>query len=565
MNKGFLRFFWVLLITFILVGNSYAAYPPPVAAKNGMVVTEHYLASQVGADILRQGGNAIDAAVAVGYALAVVYPCCGNIGGGGFMTIRLANGKDIFLNFREKAPLAAQPNMYLDSKGNFIIDKSTYGYLAVATPGTVMGLDTALQKYGTMKREQVMAPAIRLAENGFVLTEDDIKKLYTNIDEFKQQPNVVAIFLKNNQPYVAGDRLVQKNLANTLKQIAKGGSDVFYKGPIAEAIVKASQTNKGLLSLKDFSDYTVQELQPIYCTYHDYKIISSPPPSSGGVALCEMLNILEAYPLVDLGFHSSQSIHYITEAMRYTFADRNNKLGDPDFVKMPIQELISKEYATQIRRRIATFKATPSAAINVAPQQQKAETTHYSITDKFGNAVSVTYTLNGNFGSSVIAGNTGFFLNDEMDDFSAKIAGANQYGLEQGAKNSIAPGKRPLSSMAPTIITKDNKLFMLLGSPGGPRIITSVLQSILNVVDYKMDIKQAVDEPRFHQQWMPDVIFYEPFAINKDAMQNLTTMGYQFKQEEPWSGVEAILYNPTTNIYYGASDDRKPLGRAIGY
>lgn len=566
MSKNLLRS--LLLIAITLSGNAYAVYPQPVTGHKGMVVSEHYLASQIGINILRQGGNAIDAAVAVGYALAVVNPCCGNIGGGGFMLIHLANGKDIFINFREKAPLAATANMYLDKNGNVIPNKSLFGYSAVAVPGTVLGLDTALQKFGTMKRQQVMAPAIKLAEQGFVLTPNDIDRLYhhyNSLQDFKNEANVAAIFLKNNQPYASGDRLVQKNLSQTLKKIEQTGSHVFYHGIIAEQIAKASQANGGILSLKDFTHYNIQELQPINCTYRGYKITSAPPPSSGGIVLCEILNILEGYPLHELGFHSSQSVHYMAEAMLFSYKDRNNKLGDPDFIKNPTEQLISKEYAAQIRKQIQTSKATPNETKYKPSGPELVETTHYSVTDKDGNAVAVTYTLNGWYGARVIAGNTGFFLNQEMDDFTSKVNSPNLFGLVQGPNNSIAPGKRPLSSMSPTIVTKNNQLFMVLGSPGGSRIITSIAQTLINVIDYDMDIKQAVNETRFHHQWLPNKIDYEAFALSKDTLQNLENMGYTLKQQANWSCVEAITFDPLTHIYYGATDDRRPLGSAVGY
>jgi gamma-glutamyltranspeptidase/glutathione hydrolase len=551
-----------VLFLFFLNSFSVFAAEKPVVAKQAMVVSEQRLASQIGVDILRAGGNAVDAAVAVGYALAVVNPCCGNIGGGGFMTIHLTNGQNIFLNFREKAPLAATPNMYLDKQGNVIPDKSTTGYAAVAVPGTVLGLDTALEKYGTMTRAQVMAPAIKLAEQGFVLTAADAKLLIAKATDFKQQINVAKIFLKNGQAYQAGDRLIQADLANTLKQIAITGPDVFYKGPIAQKIVAASQTQGGLLTLKDFADYNVTELKPIQCSYRGYTIISAPPPSSGGVIQCEMLNILEGYPLHDLGYQSPQSVHYIVEAMRYAFADRNEKLGDPVFVNNPVQQLISKTYAKQLRNKIA---ATPVGVIknNNLQLHEQTDTTHYSVVDRKGNAVAVTYTLNGFFGARVIAGDTGFFLNDEMDDFTTKPGSTNKFNVVQGTANAIAPGKRPLSSMAPTIVLKNKKLFMVLGSPGGPRIITTNLLTILNVIDYDMNIQQAIDAPRFHHQWLPDVIYTEPDTFSATTLQALTVMGYRFMPQTTWGAEEAILLDGGT--LYGANDKRRPAGAAIGY
>lgn len=552
---------WFCLLLSLSSFKSFAAQP--IAAEQAIVVSEQALASEVGANILRMGGNAIDAAVAVGYALAVVNPCCGNIGGGGFATLHLANGKNIFVNFREKAPLAATEKMYLDEKGIPIEGKSVIGYLAVAIPGTVMGLETILKKYGTLTRQQVMAPAIKLAEEGFILTPGDINLLNADIRNFKQNANVAAIFLHQGKPYQVGDLLVQKELAETLKKIASQGEAVFYKGSIAAAIVKASQTHGGILSLKDFSDYRVEEMLPVQCTYHGYQIISAPPPSSGGVALCEMLNILEKYPLKKLGYHTAPSVHFTTEAMRFAFADRNNQLGDPNFVNNPIKDLISKEYAEQIRKKIRPAYASHSIPEEVV--QEGMHTTHYSILDNKGNAVSVTYTLNSFFGAQVIADHTGFFLNNEMDDFTLKPGSKNQFGLMQGSKNKIQPGKRPLSSMTPTIITKDNQIVMIVGSPGGPRIITSTLLTILNVLDYGMNIQDAVNAVRFHHQWLPDLIEVEPNTFPRAVQSQLTEMGYQFRQKGEWGAVEAIYVDPVTKIIYGANDKRRPAGAAVGY
>lgn len=558
---------WRLLVLVILFPCTLLADSKPVLATHGMVVTEQQLASQVGLDILKQGGNAVDAAVATGYALAVVDPCCGNIGGGGFMLIHFANGKDVFLNFRERAPLTATSNMYLDSKGEVIPNASVIGYKAVATPGTVLGLDSALQKYGTMSRLQVMMPAIKLALNGFILSPYDVKLLTAKTELFKSQPNVAAIFLKDGKPYQVGDRLVQTDLAETLNSIARLGPDYFYKGYPAQAIVIASHDNGGILSLLDFEKYRVEELTPVHCSYRGYDIISAPPPSSGGVTLCEMLNILDYYPLNTLGYHSPLSAHYIIEAMRRGFYDRNNNLGDPDFVKNPIAILISKQYAANVRRQIHNFKATSSTElISMLPKEkEKTNTTHYSVVDKDGNAVAVTYTIDNFFGAGVIAGRTGFFLNDEMDDFTAKPNAPNKFGLVQGVANAIAPGKRPLSSMTPTIITKDKDLFMVLGSPGGPRIITSVLQTILNVVDYNLNIQEAVNAPRFHQQWLPDWVETEPNIFSSETENTLKLMGYQLKPISTWGAVEAIEIDPVTKILYGANDIRRPNGKAMGY
>ncbi len=555
-----------------------AVSPPPSYGQHGMVVTTQHLASEVGLQILKQGGNAIDAAVAIGYALAVVDPCCGNIGGGGFMTLHLADGRNIFVNFRERAPLKATRDMYLDAAGNVVPDRSTRGYLAVGVPGTVLGLDTVLKQYGTMTRKQVMDPAIELAEHGYVLVPGDVAILTGtgargDLDAlsgpsklFAQEPNIAAIFLKHGADYQVGDRLVQKNLAKTLRMIEADGPDAFYKGPIAEQIVQASRQHGGLLSMADFESYTVEQSKPVECDYHGYHVISSPPPSSGGTTLCEILNIIEPYPLAKLGYHSAEATHYMVEAMRHAYVDRNTLLGDPDFVKAPLDRLDSKDYAAQLRDAILPDRATPSDQVKpgVAPHEGN-NTTHSSVVDAKGNAVSITYTINSYFGALVMAGTTGFFLNDEMDDFTSKPGVPNLYGLVQGENNAIAPGKRPLSSMSPSIATKDGKLFMVFGSPGGSRIITIALETFTNVVDYGMNIQEAVDAPRFHHQWQPDVIEYEPYAFSADTMAKLTDMGYQFKRYDSWGSVEAILVDPATGHLTGGADNRHPAGAAMGY
>ena len=527
------------------------------AANSGMVVSEQKVASTVGADILRAGGNAVDAAVAVGYALAVVNPCCGNIGGGGFMTIHLANGQNIFINFREKAPFKATRDMFLNNP-----DATTSGYLAVGVPGTVLGLDTALQKYGTMTRKQVMAPAIKLAKEGYQVTWFDAKWFKSYAKDFRQQPNVAAIFLNHGEPYKQGERLVQTDLAYTLQQISDLGPDVFYKGWIADEIVNASKSHGGILTLQDFTNYTVEQLTPIHCNYRGYDIISAPPPSSGGVTLCETLNILENFPLRQLGYRSAQGVQDILEAMRDGYRDRNERLGDPDFITNPIDKLLSKEYAAKLSKKIQQLRSAPI----VSPtnnHHELTDTTHYSVVDIMGNAVAVTYTINGFFGAKVIAGKTGFFLNDEMDDFATKPGSANKFGLVQYENNDIKPGKRPLSSMTPTIVMKDGKVFMVLGSPGGPRIITSVLLTILNVIDYGMPIQQAVNAPRFHFQGDPDSVDMEPLALPYLTSKRLQLKGYHLTPQSTWSAVEAILIDPKDGNRYGANDCRRPDGAAI--
>jgi gamma-glutamyltranspeptidase/glutathione hydrolase len=557
------------LIICILCFGSYVSQScfaaMPAASKVDMVVTDQHLATQAGVDILRAGGNAVDAAVAVGYALAVTNPCCGNIGGGGFMLLHLTGDKNIFINFRERAPLAASAKMYLDKNGQVIPHASTYSYLAVATPGTVLGLDTALTQFGSMTRKQIMAPAIKLARDGFVLIPGDISLLNSHLEEFKKSPNVARIFLNHGKPFVAGEKLIQTDLANTLQSISEHGTKAFYSGKIANAIVQASQQNGGILSEEDFKKYYVELMTPLNCKYRGYAVIAAPPPSSGGVSVCEILNILEGYPLSTYPWHGTQGTHYITEAMRYAFADRNMQLGDPDFVKNPVEHLISKTYAASIRSKIPATQAVNSTSIHFTTvTKEGVHTTHYSIVDKWGNAAAVTYTLNTYFGTNLIAGDTGFFLNNEMDDFTAKSGVPNQFGLVEGNKNDIAPGKRPLSSMAPTIILQDDKPLLITGSPGGPRIITTALETILNVLDYHMNIQDAADAPRFHHQWLPDIIQMEPGTFSGATQIELIKAGYHFKVLPMWGASESIYIDPQTKINYGANDRRRWAGLALG-
>ncbi|MHB1677586.1 MAG: gamma-glutamyltransferase [Sulfuriferula sp.] len=555
-----------LFIVFLITLDS-AFANDPISADHAMVVTEQHLATEVGLGILRNGGNAVDAAVAVGYALAVVHPCCGNLGGGGFMLIHKSNGQNIFLDFREKAPLAATATMFQDSNGHVIPKLSTDSYLAVAVPGTVLGLETARKKYGTLSRAALIEPAIQLARNGFVLEQGDIDLLSSHYHAFSRQANVAAIFLSHGQTYHTGDRLTQPQLAQTLGTIKKYGANGFYKGHIARTLAQTAQQHGGILAQTDFDHYTVEEQHPIECIYRGYRILSAPPPSSGGVTLCEILNTISAYPIAQLGPDSAQGIHYRVEAMRYAFMDRNNMLGDPDFVRNPVNQLLSAQHAAQIRSQILALQATPSASDPDAAQNPEGmHTTHYSIVDSAGNAVSVTYTINSFFGNHRIAGDTGFFLNDEMDDFAAKPGAANEFGLVQSSANAIAPGKRPLSSMSPTIVLKGHKIFMVTGSPGGPRIITTVLATLINVIDYHMNIQDAVNAPRIHEQWLPDTIYAEPGAVSTKIQQRLEQAGYKITDQPfTWGAAESILIDPHTGILYGANDSRRPAGLAAGY
>lgn len=578
----------LLLLTTLFSHSLYAAYEPAVEAQHGMVVSSQHLASQVGNDILQKGGNAIDAAVAVGYAQAVVNACCGNIGGGGFMTIHLADGTNTFINFRETAPSSASKNMYLDKDGNLIKDASLYGYLASGVPGTVKGLNSALEKYGTLSRQDVMAPAIKLAREGYILTRADTDVLETTTERFKQDPESAKIFLKpDGTPWQPGDRLIQTDLANTLELIASQGSDAFYQGEIPKKVEEASKQHNGLLTQEDFANFTITETKPITCTYRGYEFISAPPPSSGGVTICQTLNILEGYDLKSMGFNSAEYVHTLTEAMRHAYMDRNTFLGDPQFIKNPTEKLLNKAYATEIRQQIKPNEATPSENVQpgIAPHESP-ETTHYSVIDKNGNAVSTTYTINGRFGAVVIAPGTGFFLNNEMDDFTTKVGEKNLYGLVQGERNSIAPLKRPLSSMSPTIVTKEGKPFLILGSPGGSRIISITLQTALNIIEFGMPPQEAVNSPRIHHQWLPDEVYYEQRGLSKDTLEKLSAMGYKMVEQTPWGAAELIMVGlpgeegviPASSgndsavsgtvregYLYGSNDVRRPAGKAVGY
>jgi gamma-glutamyltranspeptidase/glutathione hydrolase len=569
------------LLVLSWLGPVEAASRAPVTSEKGMVVSSQHIASETGAEILRQGGNAVDAAVAVGYALAVVNPCCGNIGGGGFATLHLADGRDVFLNFRERAPLAATETMYLDASGEVIEGASLTGYKAVAVPGTVLGLDTLLQRYGTMTRKAVLAPAIRLAGEGFVLDQGDADIIARAAEDLAREATPAALFLKDGKPLAAGDRLIQKDLAASLSAIAAEGPDAFYKGSIAAEIVAASTANGGILTREDFASYSVTEEKPIRCSYRGHVIVSAPPPSSGGTTICLIMNILQGYPMAEFGWQSAKSVHVLAEAMRHAFVDRNFRLGDPAFVSNPLDQLLSESHAAEIRAAIDLAKAAKSSEVQPGtPPHGGTQTTHYSIVDAAGNAVAVTYTLNALFGAKVIAGGTGFFLNDEMDDFTIKPGTPNLFGLVQGQANAIAPGKRPLSSMSPSIVTKDGKTFMVLGSPGGSRIISIVVQVLLNVIEHGMTIQEAVNAPRIHHQWLPDQIAAEPFALSPDTRAILEAKGHKIVVQSEWGAAEAILIGPAAaasapadsgndamarrkpvpGLRYGGHDERRPAG-----
>ena len=530
--------------------------------RNGVVVSTQKEASEVGLQVLKDGGNAIDAAVAVGYALAVTDPCCGNLGGGGFMTIRLADGRETFIDFRETAPLKASADMYLDEKGELVEGLSTNGYLAVGVPGTVMGLNYALDKYGTKSRSQIIEPAIDLAA-GFVLQPGDVKIFEAGKDKLLA-PNVAKIFLQpGNKTYQAGNTLVQGDLANSLKAIAEGGTDAFYQGKIAQKVVSASQKNQGILSLEDFANYQVREYEPVSCNYRGYRVISAPPPG-GGTTVCQMLNILSGYDLEKLGWRTPQSLHHLFSSMLLAFGDRNRYLGDPDFVDNPTDKLLSAEYAADLRNKIAFEAIDPESVYKTDIQKEGTNTTHYSVVDRAGNGVAVTYTINSYFGAGVIAPDTGFILNNEMDDFTTKLGAKNQFGLRQGAANIIEPGKRPLSSMSPTILTKDGQLYLVTGSPGGSTIPTTVMQVITNLIDYGVNLERAVNSPRLHYQGIPNRVLSEPQAITPDAFRGLRLRGYDILPFMTYGAAESILIN-SDGTMTGVNDIRKPAGKAVAF
>ncbi len=538
----------------------------PVWAKNGMVASQEALASDIGLKILKEGGNAVDAGVAVGFALAVTLPRAGNIGGGGFMMIYDAKqGKTVALDYREKAPSSASRDMYLDSDGNAVSDLSRYHGLAVGVPGTVAGLLKALEDHGTMSRGQVMAPAIALAEDGIEVTAGLSESLEALSDRLQKWPSTKKIFFKaDGSAYQPGERLKQPELAKSLKLIAAKGADGFYKGETASKLVKAVNDAGGIMSLQDLANYEAIAREPVKGNYRGYEIVSMPPPSSGGIHIVQILNILEGYPLKDYGQNSAQTIHLMAEAMQLAYADRAEYLGDSDFIDVPASGLTSQAYANKLRTLINPDKATPAATIkanNPLPYESD-QTTHFSIVDKDGNAIANTYTLNFSYGTGLVAEGTGILLNNEMDDFSAKPGTPNGYGLIGGDANAVEANKRPLSSMSPTLVFKDSKPYIVTGSPGGSRIITTVTQIISNVIDHDMNIAEATHAPRIHDQWLPDEIRIEK-VLNVDTIKKLETMGHKVSPQAAMGSTQSIMMTP--NGVYGSSDPRIVDAAVVGY
>ncbi|UXO68159.1 gamma-glutamyltransferase [Pantoea dispersa] len=580
-HNGVRQFGWALLMSFTVVQGAQAvpaSAPPvsygvdsdtfhPVKAQHGMVASVDAMATRVGVDILKQGGNAVDAAIAVGFALAVTHPQAGNLGGGGFMLLRTAAGRTTAIDFREMAPARASRDMFLDKQGNADSKLSLTSHLASGTPGTVAGFALAAQKYGTLPLSTLLAPAIKLARDGIIVNDALADDLATyGKENLINHDNSRAIFYKaDGQPYQKGDRLVQKNLAHSLQLIAQQGPDAFYKGKIADEIAAEMAQHGGLIGKADLAAYRAVERKPVSGSYRGYEVFSMPPPSSGGIHIVQILNILENFDLAKWGFGSADAMQVMAEAEKYAYADRSEYLGDPDFVKVPQQALTSKAYAKTLAQQIDVNKARPSADIKpgkLAPYESN-QTTHFSVVDKDGNAVAVTYTLNTYFGSGVVAGNSGILMNNEMDDFSAKPGTPNVYGLVGGEANAIQPAKRPLSSMSPTIVAKDGKTWLVTGSPGGSRIITTVLQMVVNSIDFGMNVAEATNAPRFHHQWLPDQLRVEK-GFSPDTLRLLEAKGQHVKVLPAMGSTQSIMIGPD-GMRYGASDPRSVDDLSAGY
>ena len=560
----------VLLIVTLNVPLSLAR--EPVRARHGMVASTNEVASQVGVDIMKRGGNAVDAAIAVAFALQVTHPAAGNLGGGGFMLIRLKDGRTTAIDYREMAPAATHRNVYLDKNGNLIEGEggSLVGYRAAGVPGTVRGMELALKKYGSGKLTwaQLIEPARRLAGAGFTVTYELARSLYNERKYLSQYAETKRIYLKGGQFYKEGEMFRQPELAATFARLQRFGPNEFYEGETARMIVADMKRNNGLMTMEDLGGYVAKERTPVRGNYRGHEIISMPPPSSGGAVLIEMLNILEGYDLQKSEASSSDRYHLMAEAMRRAFADRAEYMGDSDFVKVPVQGLIDKAYAKTLRSSINTDRASTSAEVRAGRPAgyESDETTHFTVVDAAGNAVSNTYTLNNSYGSAAVARGTGLLLNDEMDDFAAKPGTPNMYGLIQGERNAVAPKKRPLSAMTPTIVLrKDGSLWFTVGSPGGPTIINTVLCIITNVIDYEMNIQQAIDFPRIHHQWLPDELVGEPFGLSGDTQRALAARGHKLGKLRYLGDAEGIMIEEKTGMRLGATDPRRSDGQAVGY
>lgn len=545
---------------------SQMATAQPVWAKHGMVASQETLASRTGVEILKQGGNAVDAAVAVAFSLAVTLPRAGNIGGGGFMLVHLAKeNKTIAIDYREMAPSKAKKDIFLDENGDAVQKLSREHGLAVGVPGTVMGMSLALEKYGTMSLAQVTAPAIKMAQEGFSVTPDLAQSLAGLKRRMAQWPTTAAIFYKHDgSDYQVGDILKQPELAHSLRLIAEKGTKGFYEGETAVKIVNAVQDAGGIMTLDDLKHYKVVEREPVRGEYRGYQVVSMPPPSSGGVHIIQMLNVLQQFPIDKLGHNTAQTIHLMAETMKYAYSDRSEYLGDPDFYKVPVNALTNADYAQKIAGKIAINKTTPSSEIKpgkLAPYESD-QTTHFSVVDKWGNAVSNTYTLNFSYGSGLVAKGTGILLNNEMDDFSAKPGVPNGYGLVGGDANAVEGNKRPLSSMSPTIVMKDGKAFLITGSPGGSRIITTTLQIIMNVIDHGLNIAEASYAARVHHQWQPDELRVES-SVNRDTISLLEAKGHKVTVQSAMGSTQSIMV--TEQGIFGASDPRHSGSEAVGY
>lgn len=555
-----------LVTSFLISSYSFSmAIFKPNFSKKGMVVTTNSIASDIGAEILKKGGNAIDAACAVGFALSVVEPRAGNIGGGGFMLIHLKKqNKSIALDYRETAPKKAHKDMYLDRDGNIIDKLSLFSHLSSGVPGTVHGLISALSKYGTLPLKEVIKPAIKLAENGFIVSAYFSEDLKSKIDRFsKWEASKKIFFKKDGSVYKPGELFTQKDLAKTLKLISQKGINGFYKGKTAKLIVAEMKKGGGLITLEDLKNYKSKFREPISGTYRGHKVLSMPPPSSGGIHLIQMLNMMEAFDISSMEHNSASYIHLMTEIMKRAYADRSKHLGDSDFVNVPAKWLTSKKYAISEASKISKNKVVASKAISPGTpwRSESDQTTHYSIIDSEGNAVSNTYTLNFSYGSGITVSGAGFLLNNEMDDFSSKPGVPNAYGLIGGEKNAIAPNKRMLSSMTPTLILKDGEPIIATGSPGGSKIITTTLQVIVNMLDFKMNPLEAVSVSRFHHQWLPDYTRFEK-GISIDTRNLLEKLGHNIKIQSPMGYAATVSFDPKTKLFYGASDPRHPWGKA---